>query len=84
MLHIRRPDSRGYEAVAYVRGADTAATAASATAAVPERGMLTVMNPSKEPLAVNVTLPLYYAGFAPMSKVRGDACLVARNRKMSS
>ena len=81
MLHIRRPDSRGYEAVAYVRGADTAA---SATAAVPERGMLTVMNPSKEPLAVNVTLPLYYAGFAPMSKVRGDACLVARNRKMSS
>lgn len=56
-----------------MRAAGTGESATAPATAVPTRGMLTVMNPSKEPLVVNVTLPLYYAGFAPMSKVRGDA-----------
>ena len=55
IIHIRRPDSRDFEAVAYVR---------TATANVTERALLSVLNPTQEFRTVNVTLPLYYAGFS--------------------
>lgn len=49
MLHIRRPDSRGYEAIGFAQpGAAT---------------VVSVFNPTVETMAlVNVTVPLYYAG----------------------
>mmetsp|Transcript_34143 Transcript_34143/g.102956 ORF Transcript_34143/g.102956 Transcript_34143/m.102956 type:complete len:948 (-) Transcript_34143:12-2855(-) len=63
IMHIRRPDSRDYEAVAYVRSAVN----------VTERALLSVLNPTTEVRAVNVTFPLYYAGFRP-----GDTVNVTR------
>jgi hypothetical protein len=55
MLHIRRPDSRGYEAVGFAMpGTPT---------------VITVFNPSQETIKTNVTVPLYYSGLPHGSKV---------------
>lgn len=55
MLHIRRPDSRGYEAVGF-------SSPGSYT-------IVSVFNPSQEAVSLNVTVPMYYSGLAHASKV---------------
>ena len=60
MVHIRRPDSRGIEAVVSV-SADTSAAA---------RAIFSVLNPTLSTvLAANVSVPLYYAGLKPGTAV---------------
>ena len=56
MLHIRRPDSRGYEAIAYMQPSST-------------HSIVSVFNPSQEAIHANVTVPLYYSGLAHGSTV---------------
>ena len=56
MLHIRRPDSRGYEAIAYMQPSSS-------------DSIVSVFNPSQEAIRANVTVPLYYSGLAHGSTV---------------
>lgn len=61
LVHIQRPDSRGFEAVAYVRP--------SATKGDSLRGILSLFNPTNESMTVSVTVPLYFSGLPPASTV---------------
>ena len=59
LIHLRRPSSRDVEA----------ALSVTADASAPERGVLTALNPTLEPLSTNITTSLYYAGIAPGAAV---------------
>ena len=52
-LHLGRPTSRSLEVTAHL------------SPSLPERGMVTLYNPTSSPMAGDVTVPLYYANFAP-------------------
>ena len=67
-VHLRRPTSRAYEATAFLLNAADAAVARTS-----ERALAVLYNPTLEPAADTLELPLYYAGFAP-----GAAVVVSR------
>lgn len=53
IVHIRRPDGQSVDGIVHVNPS------------LPELALAAFFNPTTQPLRVNVTLPLYYAGVAP-------------------
>jgi len=58
IIHLRRPDGRGLDAVLHVNPS------------LKEKGVLLVFNPTETAIAKQLTLPLYYTGLSDRARIR--------------
>jgi hypothetical protein len=67
LIHVRRPDGQGLDAVLH---ADPTATAGAGAGGV--RGLFFVFNPTSDIIVTNMSVPLYYTGLESIATVRSS------------